>query len=1370
MPNTGRVLLTSLMLLAFAACGGGSRPTKTEVQPTVTCGNGAIDTGEDCDGAELGGVTCLNRGYTSGTLKCTTVCTFDTSACANSAKCGNGRIESGEVCDKGGLGTPAADANLNGETCETQHFAGGTLKCGGSCAQFDTTGCQPASCGNNRREGTEICDGTDIGTMTCAQLGFGGGTLTCKASSSCSEFETSACTGQPAQCGNNHIDNSNEVCDGSDLGGKTCQSLRFTGGNLACKAGANCRELDTSGCTGTPAGCTGPDVYRQQSPALNVNLADGEPCNFASDCVSHSCNSSYYCGAEGVGAIVHDGDLPLGRACDVDGSCLSGYCFAGGDSYVCAEPCATPITATTAGLECQADEVSPTGAACIPGPGAGAVGAACVSGAFDCKDGLCFDESFCTKQCDPTAAATDPNGCTAAATCELLGVDPIYGAIYICVATSRPRQAEGGSCQASFDCVDPLACVAGTCRRPCPAGTECIGDTYCATDYPGGAVCLPNGSRKGVGEACSFNGECQTTLVCFDEGTGATCHDTCAAGSCSGGLHCVQVEAGPALDTVVEVYNASSATTVWGQDDDSGPGYFSLLSKALDLSATSTTYYVRVTRYDGSPAGPYDLSVSLDAAVAASTTNEVEPNDVWTTNPLVDQAQALTMPAKVKAMFVDQGATADVDWFKVVSAANATGNLTVATTAASMPVCITGAALAPDGAQCVTDATCQNDCFPFIRVGTESFCAKACAQSSECAGGICQLFNDMSPAQGYCFPAGAVGLGNRTFGQSCTGPHDCASHVCLKHKYGATYQCGDACTAANSACGAAGMCSAADPIYGTACVPTLSPKAAPGAHCVWDADCSAGNVCVAELCQPENALSNYNPTPGAVGTPCNLDSDCASATCVDYCCVDVGGGATTCGGNGDLANGRPCNGDADCLSGYCFAGGNTWFCADTCSGPTDVTCTGNLYTGVPVACQLQPDATYACVPNAGVGAPGDPCRSDYLDCASNWCWQATFCVDTCSLSGLDCGRNAGCVFFDQVTADTTRQTDTQITILSTAGAELVPPVDDNHLANGTLVSYYSPTTFTNTGGSARYVLVKVEGVVGAVGDYQLQVFTELHAPPFTLPIAESELRTPPVTNDTIGDAQDLGGVGQPQRVQASLASGTDVDYYRVAIGAGETLTALTTFSLGSVCWPNREMNRVEEALCSFDFECTSGTCLGYCARECTGGATCAAEHSCSAFLGDYRSFCFRSLKFDAGCAEAATGLLNDVPSCPNSLCMTRDSQTLWCSDYCWGIGLGCGWDDVTAAYTGECTIYDDRGGAFGLQSICAPHLGGAVADGVACMLDADCTNGCCDEVSGLCGSANCNITRCVHDDECGSGCCDQTTLGCADPPSTSCEF
>jgi len=78
----------------------GSMSTVTSTAAGAMCGNDALDPGEECDGAALGGATCADLGFTNpaGT-KCTASCTLDYGDCLN--VCGNGQIEPNEDCDDG---------------------------------------------------------------------------------------------------------------------------------------------------------------------------------------------------------------------------------------------------------------------------------------------------------------------------------------------------------------------------------------------------------------------------------------------------------------------------------------------------------------------------------------------------------------------------------------------------------------------------------------------------------------------------------------------------------------------------------------------------------------------------------------------------------------------------------------------------------------------------------------------------------------------------------------------------------------------------------------------------------------------------------------------------------------------------------------------------------------------------------------------------------------------------------------------------------------------------------------------------------------------------------------------------------------------
>ncbi len=140
------------------------------------CGDGTVNgPSEQCDGTDLDGQTCVTQGFGSGTLACTSSCTFDTSGCS---PCGNGVVDSGEDCD----GT-----NLNGQTCVTRGFVSGTLACTSSCT-FNTSGC--SLCGNGVVNPPEQCDGPNLNGQTCGSLGFDFGILTCHANCT---FDTSNC-------------------------------------------------------------------------------------------------------------------------------------------------------------------------------------------------------------------------------------------------------------------------------------------------------------------------------------------------------------------------------------------------------------------------------------------------------------------------------------------------------------------------------------------------------------------------------------------------------------------------------------------------------------------------------------------------------------------------------------------------------------------------------------------------------------------------------------------------------------------------------------------------------------------------------------------------------------------------------------------------------------------------------------------------------------------------------------------------------------------------------------------------------------------------------------------------------------------------
>src|SRR6185295_16415987 len=120
---------------------------------------------------------------------------------------------------------------------------------------------------------------------------------------------------------------SREECDGTDLGGQTCQGLGFPGGVLACTAECT---LDTSGCQAAVCGdgLVGPDE------ACDVGGIDGVPPSFA------------------------------GETCESLG-------FPDGGALACTDDCGAivpvPHCAPSVAIPCVRGSDCPTGEACIAG-------------------------------------------------------------------------------------------------------------------------------------------------------------------------------------------------------------------------------------------------------------------------------------------------------------------------------------------------------------------------------------------------------------------------------------------------------------------------------------------------------------------------------------------------------------------------------------------------------------------------------------------------------------------------------------------------------------------------------------------------------------------------------------------------------------------------------------------------------------------------------------------------------------------------------------------------------------------------------------------------------------------------------------------
>lgn len=167
------------------------------------CGNGTVNAPEVCDGANLNGQTCISRGFTGGTLACAANClSFVTTGCTGGGggTCGNGTLDLGEVCDVG---------NLSGETCTLNGFSGGTLACAANCLNFNTISCTggPAGwrCDPSYYNGADGCDcGCGIVDPDCAS----------SASSACDWCtEVGSCAPLTGSCPSNINTANNAICN-----------------------------------------------------------------------------------------------------------------------------------------------------------------------------------------------------------------------------------------------------------------------------------------------------------------------------------------------------------------------------------------------------------------------------------------------------------------------------------------------------------------------------------------------------------------------------------------------------------------------------------------------------------------------------------------------------------------------------------------------------------------------------------------------------------------------------------------------------------------------------------------------------------------------------------------------------------------------------------------------------------------------------------------------------------------------------------------------------------------------------------------------------------------------------------------------------
>ena len=198
--------------------------------PAGPCGNGLLDPGEACDAGLLDGATCVSQGYDGGTLSCNATCDgFVTSACY---ECGDGAINPGEICD---------GADLGGDTCSDHGFDGGVLACNATCDGFDTASC--TTCGDGTVDPGEECDDGGANSDTtpnacrtdCTLPGCGDGVMdigeACDNGAANSDTAPDACrtTCDLPTCGDGVTDGGESCDDGNTVDTDACTNSCLIG-------------------------------------------------------------------------------------------------------------------------------------------------------------------------------------------------------------------------------------------------------------------------------------------------------------------------------------------------------------------------------------------------------------------------------------------------------------------------------------------------------------------------------------------------------------------------------------------------------------------------------------------------------------------------------------------------------------------------------------------------------------------------------------------------------------------------------------------------------------------------------------------------------------------------------------------------------------------------------------------------------------------------------------------------------------------------------------------------------------------------------------------------------------------------------------
>ena len=440
------------------------------------CGDGHLDTGEQCDPAIAGSTTCC------------------TSTCAS--------VTNGTSCDDGNACTKTDTCQFG--TCS----AGAAVTCSAQDQCHDAGSCDTSTgkCSNPSKTDGVTCDDSNACTKSDTCVGgicTGASPVTCSASDQC--HDAGSCDTSTGKCSNpNKTDG--VTCDDSNACTKTdtCQAGKCSGASpVTCTASDQCHVAGT--CDTSTGLCSNP------ASADGTTCSDGDQCTQSDTCQAGACTAG-----TAVKCTASDQCHDVGGCDSATGKCSNptktdGASCDDKNSCTQTDTCQSGKCSGASPVACAASDQCHDAGTCAPATGK-------CSNPNKTDGATCDDGNACTKTDTCTAGAcggASPVTCTAADQCHVAGTcDTSTG------TCSNPSKADGVACNDGNKCTQTDTCVAGTCSGAspvtCAASDQCHDVGICA---PATGKCSNPNKTDGV--ACNDGNLCTQT-------------DTCVKGACSG--------------------------------------------------------------------------------------------------------------------------------------------------------------------------------------------------------------------------------------------------------------------------------------------------------------------------------------------------------------------------------------------------------------------------------------------------------------------------------------------------------------------------------------------------------------------------------------------------------------------------------------------------------------------------------------------------------------------------------------------------------------------------------------------------------------------------------------------------------------------